>query len=511
MSEPGSQRPGFHLGIGAWMVIVSLVASLPLLALLLGVTAWDLRKADDLRRASLQRQVLRTAALVQGLIDIKATQLRTVSVGVAARQGLHQRLHEVVQAVAATDPDIVSISLVDAEGRRLLDSRQPWGTALAPSGTADLDRQALARPGPSVSPLVKGSQAGRLVIGVAVPLPAEGGRPATLLRLVFDAGALSRLLKAQPMPEGWVVAVIDERGVIAARNLAPETFVGQPATDSALALIASGRREPAHTTTRDGRAALAVVAPVGGTGWHVALGAPEDAINEAERQTLLTVLGLGLLLALASIGVSILIGRRLADSVRAVARGDGDAPLPIDELGRIRGRFDAHAEAERSHAQQLQSARLDALTGLPGRGLFDEEARQRLSALADGEAMALLFIDLDGFKALNDSQGHEAGDRALQAVGALLRQLLRPQDLAARPGGDEFVVALVAPRSQITALARQVAARLREALPRAAPGLGCSIGLAVVRPGEELAVALARADLAMLTAKRSGKGRVAEA
>ncbi len=511
MSDACPHGNPLRLGIGAWMAIVSLVASLPMLALLLGVTAWDLHQQDEQRRAALQRQVVRVAALVQARVDMKIAQLRTISLGVAARQGLHDRLHEVARAVAAADADTLSISLVDADGRRLLDSRRAYGESLPPSGTPALDRRALGAAKPTVSPLARGSTSGRWVVAVAVPVPVAHGLPPTLLRLSFDDAALSALLQAQRLPEGWVLGVVDQQGVIAARNVGAEQFVGQRATDSALALIASGRTEPAHTTTRDDRAALAVAAPVGGTGWHVVLGAPEDSIDQAERQRLLSVLALGLLLALASLGVSVLLGRRVALAVRAVARGDEAPPIAIDEIGAIRERFDAHAEAARSHAQQLQSARLDALTGLPGRGLFEEEAQRRLSALAADEAVALLYMDLDGFKALNDRAGHDAGDQALQAVGALLRKQLRPQDLPARLGGDEFVVAIVAPRPQCTSLALQVAERLLDAVPGAAPGLGCSIGLAVVRPAEDLAVALARADNAMLTAKRSGKGRIVQA
>jgi diguanylate cyclase (GGDEF)-like protein len=93
-------------------------------------------------------------------------------------------------------------------------------------------------------------------------------------------------------------------------------------------------------------------------------------------------------------------------------------------------------------------------------------------------------------------------------VGALLRQLLRPEDLAARLGGDEFVVLLVGPQALLRGSCEQVAQRLVAGLPGAAPGLGCSVGIALATPGEALATALARADQAMLAAKRSGKGRV---
>lgn len=496
-------------GIRAWMAWVSLAASLPMLLLLLAVTAWNLRQLEHQRRESLQRVAARTASLVQAEVDLKLVQLRTVSVGVGASQRLFDRLHEVLHALARADRDIESFSVVNADGRRFVDSRIPPGQPLPPSGVPELDRQALAGGRPVVSPLLKGSVSGKAVIGLAVPVPAQPGLEALLLRMSVDAAVLSRLLQRQPLPADWVVGVIDQNGAVLARNRMPEQVVGLPASESVRALVATGGAQVQHTLTRDGRAALAAVAPVGDTGWFVAVGVPEDAIDQAQGQVLGTVLLLGAALAAASLGVSLWTGRRVAAAVQALAaRQGGDGGLRIPELSMIRQHFDAHDAAERGHAQQLQSARHDALTGLPARGLFLEQAEARLRVLPAGERLGLLYIDLDGFKALNDRAGHEAGDRALQQVAVQLRLVLRPQDLAGRLGGDEFVVAVVAPAAQVEAACTRVAQSLLAAVPEAVPGLGCSIGVAAAEPGAALAEALHRADQAMLASKRAGKGRV---
>lgn len=100
-------------------------------------------------------------------------------------------------------------------------------------------------------------------------------------------------------------------------------------------------------------------------------------------------------------------------------------------------------EANREkHRQELyQQANFDPLTGLPNRMHFEEQARRTLSAsVRKGEHLALLFIDLNGFKAVNDTHGHAAGDRVLRAAGRALKSVLRKGDLAGRLGGDEFVV-----------------------------------------------------------------------
>jgi len=498
--------------IRSWMLLVSLVAVLPMLALLLGVTAWGLQVQAEQRAASLQRQAVRAADAVQGLLDVHFARIGTVAAGVAARRGLHETLHEVLVALAAAGEHIVSVNLVDASGRRLVDSRIPWGQTLPPSGTVDWDRRVLATGQPAVSPLVTGSVAGHPVVGLAVPVAEPGGERTAALRLVLHTRAITALLQRKPAPAGWVLAVVDQRGVILARSVDAERFVGQRATESAQALIAAGKGQAQRAITKDGRAALAAAAPVGQTGWHLVIGAPEAEIERDQTRALLAVLLAGLLVATLSAGLSMRLGRHVADSVRAVAEGAGgpnaDVGAAVRELTHIRARFEAHADRAQAQAAQLQHARLDTLTGLPARGLFNDEAARRLATLRPGQALGLLYMDLDGFKALNDSQGHAAGDRALAAVGNLLRQLLRPEDLAARVGGDEFVVVLVAPQAQLPASCDQVAQRLVAGLPAAAPGLACSVGVALAAPGEALAALLARADEAMLTAKRSGKGRV---
>ena len=93
--------------------------------------------------------------------------------------------------------------------------------------------------------------------------------------------------------------------------------------------------------------------------------------------------------------------------------------------------------------QVLKLARYDGLTGLPNRSMFVDELERTLArARRSGQAFALFFIDLDRFKNINDSLGHDAGDQLLKVMAARLRELLRDSDLVARLGGDEFVVLL---------------------------------------------------------------------
>lgn len=165
-----------------------------------------------------------------------------------------------------------------------------------------------------------------------------------------------------------------------------------------------------------------------------------------------------------------------------------------------------------SKQQVIQHMALyDALTGLPNRALLMERIGQLLlTAGRDPRQIALMFLDLDGFKKVNDTFGHEMGDKVLQTVSARLLGLLRTADTVARLGGDEFVILLNNPESA-DSLAR-IATRIIEEinLPMDFGGtiahVGTSIGIAFVHTGGMTAdVLLKTADDAMYAAKAAGK------
>lgn len=150
---------------------------------------------------------------------------------------------------------------------------------------------------------------------------------------------------------------------------------------------------------------------------------------------------------------------------------------------------------------------VDELTGLPTRGVVVGELDHRLQ---DRGNVAVLFVDLDGFKGVNDRYGHAAGDEILKQVTSRLSSRLRASEVLSRWGGDEFVVLVEVPGP---ALAATVAARLRGAVvdepfivDSTEVRLGLSIGLALGHEGDDPEQLIARADEAMYRAKREGGG-----
>ena len=177
---------------------------------------------------------------------------------------------------------------------------------------------------------------------------------------------------------------------------------------------------------------------------------------------------------------------------------------------RLMQRADALERSLRQANEDLQKiAYNDALTALPNRLVFEDKLASAVAA-ADRSAgrLAVLFIDLDGFKPINDSLGHSSGDAVLRQVGARLRTLARAEDTMARVGGDEFLMLLTGAIDEESAahVAARVLATLGEpyALGSREVTLSCSIGIVFYPDGGAHTKLIARADAAMYAAKRTG-------
>lgn len=212
-----------------------------------------------------------------------------------------------------------------------------------------------------------------------------------------------------------------------------------------------------------------------------------------------------------------------------VLTGDESAPMGLDAVSSgaqdflVKGHFDAASlvrsiafatHRKRGELALVEKSLRDDLTGLPRRTLLlDRLQAAWRHAQRNGEVAALLFIDLDGFKQVNDAHGHDAGDAVLRATAQRLVSGVRSNDSVARLGGDEFVVLLASANS--LAGAEVVAGKLLSSLAEPVPyqgqllRVGASIGVTLVDAGAESPDALLRrADAAMYEAKRAGKGRV---
>ena len=175
-------------------------------------------------------------------------------------------------------------------------------------------------------------------------------------------------------------------------------------------------------------------------------------------------------------------------------------------------RLEGELAAARSKVIELEAtADIDAVTGIFNRRGFDRELARSLAYVKRyGTRAALFYIDLDGFKPVNDRHGHAAGDAVLEAIAAMLRSNVRASDTVARLGGDEFGLILWnLGEGDAASKAWALEAAITEAAIEwegEALGVGASIGFAMIGAGDETAAVMARADQAMYARKAQRKG-----
>jgi diguanylate cyclase (GGDEF)-like protein len=228
--------------------------------------------------------------------------------------------------------------------------------------------------------------------------------------------------------------------------------------------------------------------------------------------------------------ITLLVARRLVASIRrplaalstsAQRLGSGDLAHRVDldsfsELNQVADSFNAMATRLLQSRHELSHRAFhDSLTGLPNRALlFDRVAHAlaRRGATGDGTPIAVLFVDIDNLKVINDSLGHSRGDDVLTEIGRRLGSVIRPSDTVARLGGDEFAVLLeeLAEPAAATRVAERILLVLSSPVTVGGTELdiGASIGIAISGPESHDTDTLMRAaDLAMYAAKGDGKRR----
>ena len=171
----------------------------------------------------------------------------------------------------------------------------------------------------------------------------------------------------------------------------------------------------------------------------------------------------------------------------------------------------AEQDLRRLTDELAERAVRDPLTGLANRSLLEERLRAVLARDArTGDTSGILFLDLDGFKAVNDQHGHQIGDLVLRVVADRLHHAVRPSDTLARLGGDEFVVLVEGATTEgVDALAERLRTAVTEPITVGdlTLNVGVSVGMAMSQAGaSEPAALLARADRGMYAAKRGGSG-----
>lgn len=421
--------------------------------------------------------------------------------------------------------------VADVEGRTIADYPQRPERKGISYAHRDYFRNALAG-SPYIGAPTHGLAAREPVLPMAVPIRDKSGPVKAVLVGVTTLAApgFLDLLQTSRIGQSGSFLLISprDRMFVAAGDptmvLKPTPPPGvNPLHDRAM----SGYRGTGITVNAKGVEEISAMVSVPSAGWFVVARLPTSeafaTVGRAQRFVLKysgPVILIFLILGWVGVYYTFRPLFKAADHADRMTRGEIPLePLPIvrnDEVGHLTAAFNRLlAKLSDSQAELNRMAHHDALTGLPNRLLLSDRLQQALErSRRNHTELAVLCLDLDGFKPINDVQGHDAGDEALCQVARRLTEAVRSSDTVARVGGDEFIIVLadiVAGDAESAAIV--VAEKCIDAVARpftvhdAICALGVSIGIVAGDGTRSARDLLGSADQAMYRAKEAGRGR----
>ena len=385
-------------------------------------------------------------------------------------------------------------------------------------------------------------------IHMAKPFKNGDGAVAGVIEVALSLDWLGKQLERLALPPEAVASIKDRNGTVLARYPDGARFVGHPMVAENRFSLEGTEIKVVELTGLDGKQRITAYSPLGAEpkGLRIGVGLDRDVtfapVTQANlRGLILIIAGAVLALTTTALAGTRLIRRPLDRLLRVADQwrhGDLAARtgLPADnsEFGRLAAAFDSMAVAQENRERTLRvlsgelAARVqqevtareqmrfiahhDSVTSLPNRTKLRERLEQVIERKSfDGRMTAVILVDLDGFKGINDTMGHQAGDQLLKEVADRLLNLVRRDDIVARLGGDEFVILQfdLTQTYMAEALAQRLIARLAE--PTMIAGqqvrIGASAGVALYPlDGADSDTLLKHADMALYCAKTGGRG-----
>jgi diguanylate cyclase (GGDEF)-like protein len=471
-------------------------------------------------------ELARIAELDVGRVLEGARQLLATLAKLPAADGWDERACSVITATASSDFEYDHIVAVDSD--RIIRCTSSGTTNLGTlMSEPELYDRIVATGGFSVGAHGTGRLSGNEVIRVGYPVVDDAGAVIGAVYAGINATWLNTAIEQWQLAKSAEIQIADRNGVLVARYPQSQR-VGQPIQDNLKPFLSAANTGTVELMGVDGVARLYGYIPdeVGPSdGLAVFVGRDRDLIF-ADINRLIwhnaAVVLITLLLAsvFAAVYIRQILGRPLRSLLTASERWRGGdwsaragATSGIPEFDDLSSAFDRMAaEVSAREADISEMARSDALTGLPNRRAFVDALEQALARARRGEqGFAVLYLDLDHFKDVNDTLGHPVGDLLLQAVAQRLRASVRETDMVARFGGDEFAVieADIREPADAAVLADKLLRTISEPFSLRGNELrsGTSVGIAIFGPqASDAETLLSDADIALYRAKSEGRG-----
>ena len=467
----------------------------------------------QLTRSAISRARSMVAAVDRGF---SSTQASLLALSTSKRlhrgdlEGFHLRAFEALQNM-----HVDNIVVIDTDGQLLLATNRRFGEPLPQLKNMPLLSRVLDTERPGVSDLFIEPIVGKAIYAVGIPVEYDG-KVKYLLAATAAPDRLTKILTEQNFPDSWRATLTDSSGAIVARTHDISKFLGASVTSRLLVTMREADEGWYEGKTLDGIPVVTVFSRSALSGWMIVIGMPIEEFTSGLRLTLAWLIAATFAALFAGIAFAWFIGGRIALSITALGAnarilGEGGQPtLPALYFGEAVQLGRVLLDAADNLRGARHAAHHDTLTGLPNRALFRLVVNQQLTLCQRNRTvLTIMYLDLDGFKEVNDTFGHATGDVLLCAVAARIRGAIRESDIAARFGGDEFALALMHTDMDDAAvfagkLVELIGAPYR--IAERAITVSVSIGLAGYPvTAVEIDTLLGKADRAMYDAKKSGK------
>jgi diguanylate cyclase (GGDEF)-like protein len=468
------------LGVRGWLLLLALVTGLPMTVFSAVSLLEHIRAQMEKTDGQLRRYVLAAATDLDAKLSFKAAMLQAL-VATQNRPRVNvELLYEHAKGVETVLPDVQALSLVNRAGEQVFNTLEPYGAPLPRTGDMESVQRTFRDDRPTVSGLFTGTITSQPVTALGVPLRISRS-PRYVLRMITPVEEYARLLGEQHLPEGWASTLFDANGVVLACTRNHEQHTGLPVSSVLFDVRDSNR--VVEAVNQEGVKVRFAVASVKDWGWHVVVHVPVTTLYASMHVYLLRLVAIGVFCVICGFAGAWLLSRRFAAEVDLAARScllpepggpQAGRPTLVRELRLVGDELAAARERE-------EVALRDGLTGLAGRALFLRHARRLLASCRHDPAvrLAVLFIDLDGFKEVNDRYGHAEGDAVLRRTARVLEDVVRASDVLGRMGGDEFVLCLALRAETACEVVRGVAARVVSGVSQIGFGVGCSVGISL--------------------------------